>query len=61
MFTRESLTLSLVAFPAALLGMKIGAMLDRRISNYLSRQFIIYVFIAGGISTTIYAIIGLLA
>ena len=59
MFTRESLMLSLVSLPAALLGMTIGGILDRRVGDQLSRKFIIYVFIAGGISTTIYAILSL--
>ena len=57
MFTRESLMLSLVALPAALLGMKLGAIFDRHTSNQLSHKYIIYVFIAGGVSTTIYALL----
>lgn len=59
MFTRESLTLSAVALPASLLGMWIGGLLDKRISDKRSHQFIIYVFILGGVSTTIYALLQL--
>ena len=56
MFSRESLLLSAVSLPAAVLGMKLGALLDRRMSDKLSRQCIIYVFILGGISTVLYAL-----
>ena len=60
MYERESLLLSLVALPAALLGMKLGGLLDRRVSDRLSRRLIIYVFILGGVSTVIYALLQLL-
>lgn len=60
LYTRESLLLSLVSLPAALTGMKLGALLDRRISDRFSRRLIIYVFILGGVSTTVYALIQLL-
>lgn len=56
MFNRESLLLSAIALPASLLGMWIGALLDRRVSDRLSHRFIIYVFILGGVSTTVYAL-----
>ena len=55
MFSRESLLLSVIALPASLLGMWIGALLDKRVSDRLSHRFIIYVFILGGVSTSIYA------
>ncbi|MDE6456809.1 MAG: hypothetical protein K2L38_13135 [Dysosmobacter sp.] len=56
----ESLLLSAVALPAATIGMKLGALLDKRISDKFSHQIIIYVFILGGVSTTIYALLQLL-
>ena len=57
LFSRESLLLTLIALPAALLGMWIGGRLDRHVSDQLFRRVIIYVFILGGIRTTIYALI----
>lgn len=60
MFVRESLMLTVISLPAALLGMKLGGIIDRRVGDRLSRKFIIYVFIAGGISTTIYALLSLI-
>ena len=60
MFTRESLILSVIALPAAFLGMWIGALLDRRVSDRLSHRFIIYVFILGGVSNSVYALLQLI-
>ena len=60
MFSRESLLLSVIALPASLLGMWIGALLDKRVSDRLSHRFIIYVFILGGVSTSIYALLQLI-
>lgn len=60
MYGRESLLLSLVALPAALAGMKLGGLLDRRLSDGVSRRLIIWVFILGGVSTTFYALAQLL-
>jgi hypothetical protein len=60
LFSRESLILTAVALPASFLGMWIGSLLDRRVSDRLARKFIIYVFILGGVSTVIYAGIALL-
>ena len=57
MFTSESLVLCAVALPAAFLGMWFGALLDRKISDRLAHKFIIYVFILGGVSNTIYALL----
>ena len=57
---RESLLLSVIALPASLLGMWIGALLDKRVSDRLSHRFIIYVFILGGVSTSIYALLQLI-
>ena len=59
MFTAQSLLLSLIALPASLLGMWMGALLDKRVSDRLSHRFIIYVFILGGVSTSIYALLQL--
>lgn len=56
LFTKNSLLLSAVALPAAMLGMKLGGMLDRRISDKLSRKCIICVFILGGVSTVLHAL-----
>ena len=60
MFTRESLILSAIALPAAFLGMWVGALLDRRVSDRLSHRFIIYVFILGGVSSSVYALLQLI-
>ena len=60
LYGQEALVLSIAALPAALLGMKLGALLDKRVSDKFSHQIIIYVFILGGISTTIYALLQLL-
>ena len=59
LFTAESLKMTLIVFPAAVVGMKFGGFLDRKVSDGLSRKFLIYVFILGGISTAIYALIQL--
>ena len=56
LFTRQSLLLSLVSLPGAIIGMKLGSLLDKRLSDKLSRKCIIYVFILGGISTVLYAL-----
>ena len=56
LFTCESLLLSAIALPAAVLGMKLGGAADRRMSDKVSRKCIIYVFILGGISTVLYAL-----
>lgn len=60
MFTAQSLLLSVIALPSSLLGMWLGIVLDKHVSDRLSHRFIIYVFILGGISTSIYALLQLL-
>ena len=60
MFNTQNLLLSLIALPASLLGMWVGALLDKRVSDRLSHRFIIYVFILGGISSSIYALVQLI-
>lgn len=57
MYTIECLYLTLAALPGALLGIYIGTRLDAHISDQLSDKLVIYVFIAGGISTIIKAIL----
>lgn len=57
MYGRETLLLTLIAFPASFAGMKLGSILDKKISDRLMHRFIIYVFILGGISTTVYALL----
>lgn len=60
LYGKEALLLTIIALPAAAVGMHVGALLDKRISDRFSRRIIIYVFILGGISTTIYALTQLL-
>ncbi|WP_297872298.1 sulfite exporter TauE/SafE family protein [uncultured Oscillibacter sp.] len=60
MYGPESILLSIVALPAAAVGMMLGTLLDKRISDGFSRRIIIYVFILGGVSTTVYALLQLL-
>jgi len=60
MFTTDTLKLTAVVFPAAVAGMLIGGFLDKKVSDALSKKFLIYVFILGGISTAVYAVLGML-
>lgn len=60
MYGPESILLSIAALPAAAVGMMLGALLDKRVSDGFSRCIIIYVFILGGVSTTVYALLQLL-
>lgn len=60
LYGKEALLLSVVALPAAAIGMKLGALLDKHVSDKFSHQIIIYVFILGGVSTTVYALLQLL-
>lgn len=55
-FTPFSLQVSLVALPAAFLGMWIGGLIDKRIDEVRIRKIIYYVFIIGGLSTLIKAV-----
>lgn len=54
-FTEKTLLLSAEMLPASLIGMQIGSLLDRKISNKASQKIIILLFIAGGISTLIHS------
>ena len=60
LFTAQTLKLTAVVFPAAVAGMLLGGFLDKKVSDALSKKFLIYVFILGGISTAIYAVLGML-
>lgn len=60
MYTRECLYLSLAALPGALLGIAIGTRLDQYVSDQLADKFVIYVFIIGGVSTMIKALLEML-
>lgn len=60
MFTLQSLKVTAIVFPGAILGMAIGGWLDRKVSDGLSKKFLIYVFILGGLSTAFYALVGML-
>lgn len=54
-YSKNSLLLTVIGLPAALLGMQVGSFIDKKVNDSLSRKFIIYVFILGGISTTVFA------
>ena len=55
--TSFSLEISAVSVPAALIGMWIGMQIDKRIDDSLIKKLIVYVFIIGGVSTVIRALI----
>lgn len=57
MYTKECLYLSLVAMPGALLGIAIGTRLDKCVSDQLSDKFVVYIFILGGVSTIVKALL----
>ena len=57
LMTPLSLQISAVSFPAALLGTWIGAQIDKRIDDSLIKKLIVYVYILGGISTLLRALI----
>lgn len=56
-FSKETVILTAITIPAALLGMLTGGVLDRHIDDAKIRKMIIYVFILGGLSTLIKALI----
>lgn len=60
LFTLQTLKMTGVVFPAAIAGMLLGGWLDQKVSDALSKKFLIYVFILGGISTAVYAVLGML-
>lgn len=55
--THFSLEISAISIPAALIGMWVGIQIDKRIDDSLIRKLIVYVFIIGGISTLVRALI----
>lgn len=59
MYTRECLMLTLAALPGAFLGIAIGTRLDRHISDRTADRLVIFVFIAGGVSTVVKALLEL--
>ncbi|MBR5617395.1 MAG: sulfite exporter TauE/SafE family protein [Oscillospiraceae bacterium] len=60
LFTLQTLKMTGIVFPAAIAGMLLGGWLDQKVSDALSKKFLIYVFILGGISTAVYAVLGML-
>ena len=56
-FTLFTLTLTAVSIPAAILGVWIGTMIDRRMGERASKRFIIFIFILGGLSILIKSLI----
>lgn len=56
-FTLFTLQITAVTVPAAACGMFIGGMIDRRIAEKNIRKLIIYVFILGGVSTLVKALL----
>lgn len=59
-FTVFTLQISAITLPAAFIGMWIGGQIDKRISESRIRKLIVYVFILGGLSTLIKAILSLI-
>lgn len=59
-YTAQCLYLTLAALPGALLGIAIGTRLDRHVSDQLANRFVVYVFLAGGASTVVKALLELL-
>lgn len=57
MYTTECFYLTLAALPGALLGIAVGGWLDKYVSDELSNKLVVYVFIAGGISTAVKALL----
>lgn len=55
--TPFSLQISAISIPAALLGTWLGMQIDKKIDDSLIKKLIVYVFIIGGISTVIRALI----
>ncbi|WP_283674281.1 sulfite exporter TauE/SafE family protein [Butyricicoccus sp. Marseille-Q5471] len=56
-FTAFTLQITAITVPAAFLGMWIGSQIDKRIDETRIRKLIIYVFILGGLSTLIKALL----
>lgn len=57
LFDRFTLQFTLISLPGAFLGMWLGALLDRYISDKNSRKIVMYVFILGGVSTLVNALL----
>lgn len=55
--TPFAVEIAAIALPAALIGTWVGIQIDKRIDDTLIRKLIVYVFIIGGVSTVIRALI----
>lgn len=55
--TPFSLSVAAISIPASLIGMWAGIQIDKHIDDALIRRLIVYVFIIGGVSTVIRALI----
>lgn len=58
-FTTMTLQISAVTIPAAACGMLIGGWIDRRLPEKNLRKIVIYVFILGGVSTLVKALLAM--
>lgn len=56
----DVITLAIVSIPACVIGLRLGGVIDKKLPDNMSRRFINYIFLIGGISTSIYALIGIL-
>ncbi|MBR2188142.1 MAG: sulfite exporter TauE/SafE family protein, partial [Eubacterium sp.] len=56
-FTPFTLKMSLITVPAALIGMFVGLQIDKHIDESRIKKLVVYVFIIGGISTVVRALI----
>lgn len=56
-FTEFTLTLTAISVPAAVLGVWIGTRIDRRMGERASKRFIIFIFILGGLSILVKALV----
>lgn len=56
-FTKFSLMITAITLPSAFLGMFLGGVIDRHIDEERIRKLIVFVFIIGGISTLVKALI----
>lgn len=56
-FTTFTLTLTAVSIPAAVLGVWLGSCIDKRMGERASKRFIIFIFILGGLSILVKALV----
>ncbi len=55
----EVIMLGIISIPAMAMGMLLGGRIDKRIGDILAGRIIKYIFLLGGISTIIYAVLAL--